>query len=143
MKNVTFYSVSNTLYKSLIKISCVKDPRSSLFTRRILLFKTFLTRSTNNLLKICDCKCKVFTFYTKNFTFYSVLNTLYQSLIKNLRVKDARPSLFTQRILHFTSFLSTLYQSLIKNLRVKDVRVSLYTRRVLHFTAFYTRSTFH
>ena len=52
--------------------------------------------------------------YEEFYIFAVFLNMLHQSLIKNSRVKDARPSLFTQRILHFTSFLSTLYQSLIK-----------------------------
>ena len=44
----------------------------------------------------------------KNYrpTFYSVLNMLFQSLIKSLRMNDARSSLFTWRILHFRLFFT-------------------------------------
>ena len=35
-------------------------------------------------------RCKVLAFCAKSFSFYSVFNTLYQSSIKNSRVKDAR-----------------------------------------------------
>ena len=54
--------------------------------------------------KIARQRCKVYVFYAKNLRYYSVLNTLYQSLIKSLRVKDARSSLLTQIILICTAF---------------------------------------
>ena len=39
-------------------------------------------------------RCKVFAFYAKNFTSYSVLNTLFQSFSKFSHLKDARSSLY-------------------------------------------------
>ena len=36
--------------------------------------------------------------------FYGILNTLYQSLIKNSRVKDASPSLFMWSIFNLQRF---------------------------------------
>ena len=52
-------------------------------------------------LKFTRERCKVFAFCVKNFTFYSVLNTLYQSLNKKIRRLDARSSFFMQEEFYF------------------------------------------
>ena len=44
--------------------------------------------------KFAGEKCKVSACYAKNFTFYSVLNTLFRSLSKFSHLKDARSSLY-------------------------------------------------
>ena len=87
-------------------------------------------------LKFARERCKViFAFYANNFIFYSVLNTLYQSLIKKFVRVRWEVFAFYAKNFTFYSVLNTLYQSLIENLRVKDACSSLVTRRILLFTA--------
>ena len=49
--------------------------------------------------KFARQRCEVYAFDANNFTLYSFFNTLFQSLIKNLHLKDARSSFFTRIIL--------------------------------------------
>ena len=105
-KNFTFCSVLNTVHQSSMKKFARSLSKFSHFTWRISHFTAFWTH-TNWLIidKKYACEtCKVFAFYARNFTFHSVLNTLYQSLIKNLCVKYARSVHFAWKIFHFTAF---------------------------------------
>ena len=63
---------------------------SSLFTRIILHFTAFKTRSTNHWLKIRAWKMQGLHFFCEEFTSDSVLNTLFRSLSKCFRLEDAR-----------------------------------------------------
>ena len=97
---------------------------------RFLRNKFYFSQRFKHALPIIDKKigreiCKACAFCMKNFSFYSVLNTLYQSLIENSRVKDARSLLFMQRISLFKVFLKS---SLSKFSHLKDARSSLYAR---------------
>ena len=66
-------------------------------------------------------KCKVLAFCAKSFSFYRVLNTLYQSLIKNLCGRCKVFAFYTKNRT-FYIVLNTPYLSSIKNSRVKDAR---------------------
>ena len=61
-------------------------------------------------------------FLREEFYYYSVLNALYQSLMKRIACKRCKVFAFYVNKFTFYSLLNTLYQSLIKNSRVKDAR---------------------